>query len=385
MPSRVFVEHCSDYRRDLVEAGVRRLFARLGGLESWVGTNTTVLLKVNLLSPKEPARAATTHPVLAWAVAKCLKEAGARVQIGDSSGGVFPGGERTEESFAVCGMTEIAQELGVETVNFDRAEAVSLPNPRGSSFGSIVLAKPVLQADLVIDMPKLKTHSLTVFTGAVKNMYGCVPGNRKMWYHKEAPGLERFSDYILDIFSAAAPGLTIMDGITGMEGDGPAAGTPRHIGALLAGTDGVAVDAVACRLVGIPTQALAVFAKAKARQLGDYSEDVVEVQGPAAALKLKDFRFRRQPLPLPGFAARAGISLLSAPPVIDRQRCVDCGICRRACPVEAIEVVRGHHVIAARRCVQCYCCHELCPHAAVELHSSWLRSVLQRLYETFKH
>ncbi len=384
MSSRVVVEHCPDYRREVVEARVRHLFERLGGITSWANSNSTVLIKVNLLGPKEPNRAVTTHPVVVWAVAKCLMEVGARVQVGDSSGGVFPGGERTAESFAVSGIADVAQELGVEVINFDRSEVVSLPNPRGDSFGAIVLAKPVLEADLVINMPKLKTHSLTVFTGAVKNMYGCVPGNRKMWYHKEAPGLEQFSDYILDIFSLAAPGLSIMDGITAMEGDGPAAGTPRHVGALIAGSDGVAVDAAACRLVGIPTGDLAVFVKAKARGLGESDESALEVEGPAAALTVSDFRFRRRGLPLPGFAAKTGISLLSAYPKIDSASCINCGICRRACPVEAIRFIDGQHVVDASSCVQCYCCHELCPHDAVELRSSVFRSAVQRIYEAIK-
>ena len=375
----VVIEKCSSYDREEVRQAVSDTCRKLGGLQRWVKPGDKVLLKVNLLSPVSPDRAVTTHPELVRAVAEEVLSVGGQVIVGDSSGGIVPGDNWTAKALEKAGINKLASELPIQAVNFDTAGVVRYKNPRGGKYEDIYISKAVDDADVVITIPKLKTHTLTVFTGAVKNMYGCVPGGRKAFYHKVAPSVPEFSGYLVDVFEKSRPHLAIMDAIIGMEGDGPSAGSPRKIHAIIASCDSVAVDSVACSLVGINPTRVEMLVQAQARNLGMMDLSKISIIGPFESLKLSDFKAKKQSPWIPAFLGRKVLSWWQTYPIIDQEKCIMCKICYNSCPIKIITDNGQALLIDHKRCIQCYCCHELCPKHAIFLKSSPIARLVQRL------
>jgi len=274
----------------------------------------------------------------------------------------------TAQTFQVTGIARAAEEAGVELVNFDVA-GVGAVNSRGP-VSSLHIAKPVLEADVVISLPKLKTHSATLFTGAVKNMYGCIPGFRKAEYHRQVPNLKEFAGLLADIFAAARPRLAVMDGIVGMEGNGPSAGNPRKAGVILASEDSVALDAVACRVIGLNPFRVYTTAVAHERGLGVGDAARIEVVGTSLEeVLIKDWDLPSNAMleAMPGFLVSRLLGMLRARPEINRQACAGCCFCVESCPVQAMEMSGGIPAIDYQKCISCLCCQELCPQKAVEM------------------
>jgi ferredoxin len=238
----------------------------------------------------------------------------------------------------------------------------------------------MVEADAIISLPKLKTHDLMRFTGAIKNLFGTVPGVIKATYHARYPAVERFSAMLIDIVSAYRPALTIMDAVVGMEGDGPSAGDPRRIGLLLSSTDTIAVDVVATSLIGMRPGSVPSIAAAVRRGLTTAQIQDIEVLGKDLdEVKVAGFKQPRTGGPhvlmipdrVPGWITN---QLLAWPQA--SSACTACGTCVESCPVEAITIVEGRARMDLEPCIRCYCCHEVCPVDAVELHQPLLARLL---------
>ncbi|WP_418791632.1 DUF362 domain-containing protein [Phosphitispora sp. TUW77] len=365
---QVSVCRCGDYSQQRVNAAVHAAMELIGGMERFVRPGQKVLLKVNALTMRLPEEAVTTHPAVIRAVAAEVKKAGGIIQVGDSSGGIIAGQAPTTKTFEISGIARAAQEAGAELVNFDSAGIV--PVAAEGPIQTLYLAKPVMEADVVISLPKLKTHSLTILTGAVKNMYGCVPGHRKSEYHGMAPRLKDFARVLVDIYGLTRPALTIMDGIIGMEGNGPSAGSPRNTGLVLAAEDGVALDAVVAHLVGVPPSKIHTTRIAHQRGLGIGDMSKIEVLGEKLeTLKIKDFDLPSNSIfeVIPGFLVSGALGILKARPVIAEDVCVGCSLCMDSCPVQAMEMPGKYPVIDYNKCISCLCCQELCSRKAVRM------------------
>ena len=244
MKEKVSIVTCADYQPERVYRQVKEGLDLLGGIGAFISKGERVLLKPNFLIGRSPEKCVNTHPELVRAVAQLVLEASATPVIGDSPqmGSALKVAEK-------CGVAAVARELGIEIVEF---EPVEVKHPEGKFFKRFTVGKAVLEADTIINLPKLKTHGLTFLTAAVKNLFGCVPGARKAQWHVRTSheGNEHFSRMLLDLAALINPPLSIVDGIDAMEGKGPGFGTPRHIGLIIAGTDAVAVDAVVTEVLG---------------------------------------------------------------------------------------------------------------------------------------
>ncbi|MGE5543675.1 MAG: DUF362 domain-containing protein, partial [Bacillota bacterium] len=239
MTSKVAAVRCESYEETRIAEAMDRVFANID-LAEIIKPGNLVLLKPNLLAPRKPEAAVTTHPAVVKEVAKRVLALGARVMVGDSSGGLVGGHYPTERSLRVSGMTRVCEELGITAVNFDTTGSIRIP-VTGRFLTELEVARPVVEADVIINLPKLKTHSATLYTGAVKNMFGSVPGSRKADYHSQAPSARDFSRLLVDIIQCIAPQLSIVDGVVGMEGNGPGVGSPVNIGLIVAGVNPVLV------------------------------------------------------------------------------------------------------------------------------------------------
>jgi uncharacterized protein (DUF362 family)/Pyruvate/2-oxoacid:ferredoxin oxidoreductase delta subunit len=367
----VAVARCGSYDREEVGAAVRRVLDRLGGMRRFVSPGETVLLKPNLLSAKDPERAITTHPSVLEALIEAVREAGGEPSLGDSPGGALRGVERVWRN---TGLRDLSDRTGVPLVNFEASGSVE----RKGELRSYMIAGPVVAADAIISVPKMKTHVLTLYTGCIKNMYGAIPGFAKGRLHQIAPRPVPFSRHVVDVFSLVTPRLSIMDAVVAMEGDGPSGGSPRHVGAIIGGDDAVAVDAVVARMMGYRDGQVATTRIAAERGLGVADRDRIEIVGDdPSTLDLDGFELPGTTMlnMIPGFLVKALKPWIWIWPEMSKERgcrAEACGLCVRSCPAEAIEMTADGPVVDRRRCVECLCCHEVCPEDAVEIRLSWL-------------
>ena len=365
--SRVAIVDCPSYDEEVLSRALRQCLDLVGGLTSFLRRGMKVFIKINHLAPQAPPeRAICTHPLFTREVLRLLLDHGVYPSVGDDIS--FGRGD----AFLTTGFRAVCQELGVPLLNL-RETGFAEVALRGAVLKSVFVARPVLEADAVINLPKLKTHSLTLFTGAVKNMYGVIPYGLRLEFHRRFPRGHVFSRMLVDIFSAVPPRLNIMDAVIGMEGEGPSSGSPKPIGLVIAGRDGVAVDAVASHVVGHSPLSVFTTAFADARGLGVGDIRQIDIRGKLSlAGAVKDFQpsslatgmFRRW-LPSLLYAYVSGQLILT--PRIDAEECQACLDCLRACPAGTIREVGGKAWIDETGCIHCLCCHEVCIHRAIRL------------------
>ena len=265
---------------------------------------------------------------------------------------------------------------------FDREGAAAVI-PASGLGEEMYLAKPMFAADFVINLPKLKTHSATIYTGAVKNLFGCIPGLRKAEYHRLAPDPRDFGQVLADIHQAVKVGLHIMDGVTAMEGEGPTAGSVYPAGKLLFSTDPLALDTVAAAMLGLGIEDIPILKTARARNLGESNLAEIEIAGdytsPPGLRGFKLPKRLRYVKPRNYKVVIRVIDLLKARPRVNLKSCKHCNMCVESCPVQAID--RKTKKINYNICIECMCCHELCEHKAVELRKdNPLLDVLSRAF-----
>ncbi|MFA4945518.1 MAG: DUF362 domain-containing protein [Lentisphaeria bacterium] len=368
-PACVAAIACDSYESATVEAALRQaLAAAVGGLEGVVKPGMTVLLKPNLLSARPPEQAVTTHPAVVAAMARLCREAGAaRVWIGDSPAGLHPEAVLWERT----GMAAAAAASGAELKSFAGAVV-----PRPVAGTHLPVPAWLAEVDVLINLPKLKTHGLTVLTCALKNPFGLVCGEAKAMCHAKYPSPRSMAGFLVEWFAAVRPALTVVDAVVALEGDGPANGAPRPLGVLVAGTDAVAVDAVCARALRVRPAAVPMLRLAAARGLGEVRHERITVRGDGAerlaAVRLKPSKARwLQWLPEPVF--QLATRLLRCRPEIAAGLCVQCGICIGVCPRQAIHARAGAAKAPERidngACILCMCCVESCPRHAIRIRS----------------
>jgi uncharacterized protein (DUF362 family)/Pyruvate/2-oxoacid:ferredoxin oxidoreductase delta subunit len=269
--------------------------------------------------------------------------------------------EKIEEVFEKTGIKKVAEEEGVELVTFDKRRW----------HGDFPLTTWIDQVDHIVNVPKFKTHNLTILTAAVKNCYGLVSGTYKTELHKKHFDVEDFSRVLVDIYAKAWPHLTVVDGVMALEGEGPAtSGTPRKAEIIAAGADCVAIDAVLAKIMGIEPLEVPVTKEAVGRGIGIADLSRITIVGE----RIEDLSTAPFILPstsnnkkLPPFVIKLARTLIKYYPRVMHDRCTRCGICIKACPAKIIRVRKGRIHIEYGKCISCFCCQESCPSAAIKL------------------
>jgi len=375
MNTIVSVVPCRDYELDAVRQALKGCLAPLGGIEHFVRPGMRVLLKPNLLAAAEREQAVTTHPAVVQAVAELARSAGGVVQIGDSPAGPV---KDNPHIWRKSGMPAAAEQSGADLVLFD---GVNWQRHNGADY---LIARPVSEADLVINLPKIKTHLMTLYTGAIKNLLGVVPGTHKTEMHIRSIGIQDFSRELVNLLEIVRPGLTIMDGVWGQEGTGPgASGTPHAYGCLAASADAVALDAVITRAMGYKPGEVLHVAQAGLRGLGISDPACIQIVGPASVLE-----FGSLALPASHWYMRAP-AWVSAPiqgqikliPRFNPALCNGCAKCVQVCAGKALAKTHGSSngkppVLDKKLCISCMCCAEVCPQGAIEPARSRLGQML---------
>ncbi|MCE5244848.1 MAG: DUF362 domain-containing protein [Syntrophobacteraceae bacterium] len=321
-----------------------------------------VLIKPNVLRSSRNDDGIVTHPAVLRAVVERVEEmCPASLIVGDNPG--IQGYGANEESFRSTGLMDAAKgyyrNIGTDSVILDF-------NPE--FLPKVSVSRAVLEADLVISLPKFKTHGLTVMTGCIKNSYGILPGALKATLHKAAGSPRRFHEMVVDVFRLRVPDFFIVDAVIGMEGNGPASPDLRHIGRILASDNGVALDGVIARMMGLDPARLRFLQKARELGLGDFSEDQTEILGRLEVIP--DFKLP----PLGGEAIAENPVMQEAigrksklRPSADPDVCTGCGSCAKQCPVSALSMSDGLPEVDPEACIACFCCQEMCPEKAMAL------------------
>lgn len=373
----VALERAADYRPETIAASLVRLLEPFGGMGAFVRPGERVLLKPNMLAAKVPERAVTTHPAVLHGVIELVQAAGGIALVGDSPG--VGGARRVAEK---SGLMAVIEATGAELVEFTESREAA-----GSGlFKRFELARPYLEADKLINLPKLKTHEMMTITCAVKNLFGSVVGAGKAAWHLQA-GADRelFARMLLEIYQLRRPDLTIVDAVVGMEGNGPGSGDPRPIGLLLGGPNAVAVDVIAGELLGISRKLLWTERGAERLGLDGWDRRTIATVGlPLAEGRVADFQLPHLSdvqFGLPRFLKNRLRHYLTARPGADPEACRLCGICRDACPPQAIELRDGGLHFDYHRCIRCFCCRELCPDGALQVRDGILLKLLKKRHK----
>ena len=376
----VSIVRCADYGEETCERALREVLVPFGGLD-WVRPGMRVVIKANLVSAMKPEKAATTHPALLAALTQMLRERGANVVIGDSPGGTFAV-THLSAVYRVCGLSE-AEAAGAElNRDFSQKEA---DLPEAHTAKHITYTGYLDGADAIISFCKLKSHGMLSLSAATKNLFGAIPGIIKPEYHYRYPDPMDFADMLIDLNEFFRPKLYLVDAVQTMEGNGPTAGTPKYMGALLAGTNPHKIDLLCAKLIGLEAKNVPTLRAAQERGLTPASAEELEVSGNAEEFVCKDFvtvqrgtgtDFGAQKGKLLGAAAK---TVLRARPKLKRSRCVGCGVCRDTCPAHAIVIEKGKAKIDRRACIRCFCCQEFCPKGAMRVHRTWVARIAGKL------
>ena len=368
--SRVSISPCASYDPVEIEAALSAALSPLGGMAAFVSPGKRVLLKVNLLSRALPERAVTTHPEVVRAVIRAVRQCGGDVTVGDSPGGPnTPGQWRhiSEDS----GIAAVCVEEGVPLVLFDD-DCVRAKAPEGSLYGAFTLGRAVTETDVLITLPEVQDPRLHDVHGRreeplrVHSRASTRPSTTS-----RCPDRDDFGNMLVDLMLACKPALAIMDAVVGMEGEGPAGGTPRQVGALIASADCVALDVVASSMAGLDPMEVYSNKAAARRGLGPASIDEVEISGADwHALAPSGFALPARDISamLPPWLGKRLRGWTTARPFLERQsECTKCKRCEESCPVDAIVVGAGGPVFDHSICIRCYCCQELCPPQVIGL------------------
>jgi uncharacterized protein (DUF362 family)/NAD-dependent dihydropyrimidine dehydrogenase PreA subunit len=379
--SEVALIRCDSYDPDEVRAAVRRGLGLLGGAGRFAKKGEKVLLKPNLLVGEAPEKCVNTHHAVFRAVAEIFLETGALLSYGDS-----PAFGTTAFAAKRCGIQDAAHDLDIPEADFKTGVDVFFE--KGVQNKKFTVAKAVRDNDVIISLPKLKTHAFEKFTGAVKNQFGCIPGVRKGEYHIKLPDAEQFARMLVDLNGLVGPALYVMDGIMAMEGNGPRGGKPRRMNLLLFSADPIALDATVCRLLGLDPENVPTIAAGAAAGYGTHSVSDIELRGDdPAQFRAPDFDINRAPLAV--YRTRGIMRFVNnrlvPRPVINRDACIACGVCVNMCPTIPKSVDwpgeerTGPPVHNYKTCIRCYCCQELCPEAAISLRPPIIRRLIGRL------
>ena len=348
----VAVVKCPNYSPATVEQAVRKA---LELIKFDPLNRTKVLIKPNGVmtsAEKKKQEAITTHITILEAICKILKENECKIYIGESS---FT---NTECVMKQLGYSDLAKKYGAKLVIFEQEKLVDIKDESAVVLKNFPVAKILKEVDYIIDVPKMKTHTLAHVTLGIKNLYGLIPGGLKQRLHNQAHG-DKFSEILVDIYQNFKPQLTIMDAIVGMEGEGPASGTAKKVGLILASKNTVALDICASKIMGYPPEKITATNIAIKRGLyPDYNFNLLGLP------QLPIIHFKR---PFIGKFLSRVLSVFKEKPIVcNKEKCIRCCTCANHCPVKAISM-SPFPVINKKKCIRCFCCMEICPTHALSL------------------
>lgn len=378
---RVALKKCNSYDGEGVYLAVRALVESLTdgkGMQHFINEGMRVAIKPNLVSALKPEKAATTHPEVARAVVRLVKEAGGVPFFVESPGGPTAKAY-LKKVYEVTGLAVVAEKENIEIIYDLQPTTVKIPD--GLSMKKVELLKDLAEADFVINIFKPKGHGFMRYTGAVKNLFGAVLGLEKAEHHVRRSNHKQFAEGILDIYSAISPGLTICDGVYGMHRRGPTSGEPFPLGLLACSEDAYLLDRVILEILGADITTIPINMQAQERGLTPVNVDeipLIDVDGMSENI-LQKYAVKGFVLPkvqmgdevgvMGGFVNKLAVKYFRQKPVFNARKCIRCGMCIKSCPAKCLTLEKGMKkpVPDLKKCIRCFCCEELCVSKAVDI------------------
>lgn len=378
----VYIVKCENYESERVYSAMKGLLLK-DGLLDFIKPDMTVGIKANLVSFLKPEAAATTHPEALYALSRLINELGAKVVIGDSPGGLY-NSAFVERVYAATGLKNIECEGIALNRDYSQSDAQF---PEARVLKTFQYTSWLDNCDAVINFCKLKSHGMMGMSAGAKNMFGVIPGTMKPEYHFRFKNPEDFARMIIDINDYFSPVLTVCDGVIGMEGNGPTAGIPRHIGCLLAAQNPHKLDLVCADIIGLDPKEIPTLMAAAERDYIPEKVGDLSIEGDYSGIKLDDFKnveVRNSLL----FTGKGGVlstvfggvlqNLLASRPVLKAEECVGCRECYKICPAKAITMKDNKPQINRKQCIRCFCCQEFCPKGALKVKRTFIAKILNK-------
>ena len=380
--AEVYIAKCGSYDEETVKVAMEELLDS-SGLLSFIKPNMTVGIKANLVSFMKPEAAATTHPTVLKVLCDMINELGAKCVIGDSPGGLY-NSAFVGRVYSATGMKGLEKEGVSLNRNYDTKTA---DFPEGMVAKTFEYTAWLDECDAIINFCKLKTHGMMGLSAAAKNLFGIIPGTVKPEYHFRYPNHENFARMIIDLGEYLKPQLAICDAVVGMEGNGPTAGTPREIGALIASTSAHKLDLVCAEIIGLDYKKLPILVAAEERGLLTGGVDTLDISGDLESLIIPDYN-RIETHSSLDFKGKGNIlgtvmgniigSALASKPKLNPKECVGCKECANICPPKAIVMVKNKPKINRKECIRCFCCQEFCPKGALKVKRPFIAKILSK-------
>ena len=371
MTTEIALVKCPDYSPSSVEQAIRQAINLLGGIDKFIKPNHRVLIKPNLLMAKEPESGIDTHPEVVRAVIHLLKDINAQIYVGDSPTAWQGESEEIELVWEKSGIKQVAEQEKVELVKFSQTRW----------YDKFPLTTWLAEVDYFISLPKFKTHDLTILTGAIKNLFGLIPGMYKVELHKRFFRPLTFARMLVDLYEIARPSLTILDGVCALEGEGPGSrGKLRKLDLIAAGSDCVSIDSILALIMGIQPEDILTTKEAARRNLGNaelediqlLGEELNTFVGKPFELPATTFKYK-----IPQLFVELAKRFIRFYPHIDASLCSRCGACIKICPPKVIKEQGARITIDYSGCISCFCCQETCPNAAISIKKSLVSKLLR--------
>ena len=380
----VAVVGCADYEENEIRRALAAALDEIGGLD-FVTPGMKIAIKANLISFMKPEKAATTHPALLTELTRMLVERGAEVVVGDSPGGLY-NAAFLHKVYSATGVYAVESVGGKLNENFESSEAHF---PEAKQAKSFVYTSYLDDADAIINFSKLKSHGMMSMSCAVKNLFGTIPGTIKPEYHYRFPNHADFADMLVDLneYFSKKVKLCICDAVVGMEGNGPTAGNPRKIGAVLASKSPYLLDLTAAELISLTKDNVPTLEAAFLRGLAPAKADLIKKSDGYERFILSDYDniMTHSSIEFKG-ASKGKIigvlrgeilgKLLRSKPKTKKDECVGCGVCKNICPNKAITIENGIAKIDRKKCIRCFCCQEFCPKGAMKVKRTLIAKLL---------
>lgn len=360
---------CQSYDLEDVYSAMK---AALEGIDFSMPEYKTVLIKPNIMSQNKPHQHSITHYALVDALCRILSERNCRIQIGESIAFYQKG--LTRKAYETSGIKAVAEKYDATLLFFEEEPLVEMHGSRNES-KELYIPKILLEADAVINLCKLKTHSAMRFSGALKNMFGCLPGGYKQRFHQWAHNEFELSDVFLDIHDIVKPSLSIMDAIVSLDGGPSAIGKPMKTSTLIASTNAAALDVIACKLIGYEPTDISTLIRAKERQMISSFDDI-RLIGEITPVQFN--HLKKGPVELEKKSDSIFVNHTYVMPKIEAAKCTKCGQCATACPVNAIESSGNPApTVDHGTCINCYYCLSVCPVGAITIHSTFMNKFMR--------
>jgi len=372
----VSVVPCDSYEQNKVDNSIREALKKI---DFKIKPNSKILIKPNLVSNNTPEQGSITHYTLVDSLCRYFTEKKCRVTIGESSA-FYMKNHYTEDAYKTSRIAEIAGKYSVPLVAFENEKIISVPKKNLKFLDELYLPEMINDFDLIVDVPKLKTHQLMRLSGALKNLYGIVPGGYKQLLHMKTKNINEFAEVLLDIYENIKPKiLSVCDGVIGLDG-GPAAviGKPKKIGYILASMNPLALDVIACQIIGYSPEDITTITAAEKRKMinvknvkavGEFNKTIFEKLQKGSVVDIKKDSIL--------------ITKTYALPTVT-SKCNLCGKCITRCPTGALEIKNNKVELNKEKCIACYSCAPICPVKAIKLKESKMNKFITFVRRLFR-